>query len=87
MSYKVKPEDIPEEMHEICDGMLEPKHIASVINAAIDLELVSPPVYTVRDNQGNLLDDEVYGLWSNPDAAESQHKEDYTAEHWKGQTE
>lgn len=81
MSYEVKPEDVPEDMHEICDGMLEPKHIASVINAAIDLELVSPPCFCVRQN-GELRkfdSGEIKVFSGNPWA--------HDTEHWKGQTE
>ena len=88
----IKPEDVPDLLMEslnaceTCDHT-ERRDIAAILNAAIEAGVVSPPVYCTRDDHGNLLDYDVYGLWTSPDGAESQHKEDYTAEHWKGQTE
>lgn len=86
----IKPEDISDDAFKACFGPdlgIDVEDLADILNAAIEAGLVSPPVYAVRDDQGNLLDYEVYGLWSNPDAAESQHEGDYAAEHWKGQRE
>lgn len=88
MAFKIETNDIHDKIdRRLWEPYINAHGVAKILRAAIEAGLVSPPVYTVRDNQGNLLDDEVYGLWANPDAAESQHKEDYTAEHWKGQTE
>lgn len=94
----ITPGDISDELIEKaeaeCDynvgawDCADPKEIAAaILNAAIEAGVVSPPVYCTRDNQGNLLDYEVYGLWTSPDGAESQIRGDCTAEHWKGQTE
>lgn len=97
----IKPEDVPKEFvykvvekarrskidAELGKSTSNEQEIADLLNAAIESGLVSPPVYTVRDKNGYLLDDEVYGLWSNPDLAEGRHGDGYSAEHWKGQTE
>lgn len=98
MSYQVKREDIPDEFAEKCwihisGDHFEPSDVAlkwsisEVLNAAIEAGLVSPPVYTVRDKDGYLLDDGIYGLYSDPDRALDGHEDGCTAEHWKGQTE
>lgn len=84
----IKAEDISD---EILDRWLATSasgsarvYIAEIANILIDAGVVSPPVYTVRDKAGNLLDDDVYGLYATPEAAESKHADGYTAEHWKG---
>jgi hypothetical protein len=87
----IKPEDITDElvMDRIDDEVTRswPDFIARRLNAAIETGIVSPPVFTVRDKAGNLLDDAAYGLYASPESAESKHEDGYIAEHWKGQTE
>jgi hypothetical protein len=93
----IKPEDvsvesISESMQFSAAAFLdhalkEPKVRAALVRELIAGGHCSPSVWTVRDNSGNLLDDDVYGLYSSPDAAESKHGDGYIAEHWKGQTE
>lgn len=80
MSYKIKPEDIPNEMmgdgrSEFCD------FLAAILNHAIEAGLVSPPCH-VKRHLGEL---ECQGGTINPQLFIGKPKEEGD-EHWKGQT-
>lgn len=89
MSYKVKPEDVPDtlaiELQDNLSGVTihaYRSNISKILNAAIEAGLVSPPCYVHRylgelECQGGTLDPALF-IGKPREAGD---------EHWKGQTE
>lgn len=85
MSGIIKPKDIPDEMMGdgrscFCD------FLAAVLNHAIEVGVVSPPVWAIRNIKTGALVERrgvpVLVLDGNPTDSDI-----WTKEHWKGQTE
>lgn len=90
----IKPEDVPQYLVQHIEkcfdsgyyGSHDTDAIARFLNLCVEAGVVSPSVYTARDKDGYLLDDEVYGLWSDPDRAVNGLSDGCYAEHYRGQT-
>lgn len=88
MSYKIKPEDVPDNLLDACflhamgEGPSQRWSISEILNAAIEAGLVSPPCYTVRNLVTGQLFYDVGQVQLRPGKPEIP-----AHEHWKGQTE
>ena len=89
MRYVIKPEDIPEEIGRtawriaVTSDKSGRRHLlAATLNAAIEAGLVSPPCYTIRNQQDGKLFHDVGQVRLRPGKPQIP-----AHEHWKGQTE
>lgn len=96
MSYKVKPEDVPDELIDDIEASvgdlsymwdsIDPKSIISAtINAAIDAGLVSPPVYVVRNLKTGKLEEFAGDIMLTLDPEPEPMATLYRKETWKGE--
>lgn len=83
MTTPIKPEDIPDEMDEICEGMLYKRDIADILNTAIELGVVSPAVYLIRRRNNRNVVGVALGVEDQVRA--EAFMPSTVAEHWKGQ--
>lgn len=79
MSYKIRPEDVPE---EITRKGLTPQFVVDILEAAIEAGLVSPPCKADRDTMGRLIKSPIGTIRLSPGKPVMSSQE-----HWKGQTE
>ena len=76
----IKPEDIPGSSFVYGDIELTGEDFAFFLNLAIDLNIVSPPVWVARSTVSGKLLNQTSRKFIETDG-------DYIYEHWKGQAE